>query len=255
MSIILPRARLGVVLSAGNWPVETYFRGYAPPTLGIHVTRMRMGSGGGRPADEVERDVLAGCALVAEAGMDLIDLQATGIAMDRGPDGEAALVRAMTEATGVPAYTATQAVVEALRLLGMRRLVTIGPYGTAAAARETAYLEACGFSIADAVGLDLGDHSAAVPPEGWVAAAREHDRADADGFFFSGSDTRMLEAIATVERALGKPAVTSVQAALWAATRRLARKIGEFDPSPDLGRLFAAHEARRPARPAPRPGC
>jgi maleate cis-trans isomerase len=238
MPVTLPRARLGVVLSSGNWPVETYFRAYAPPTLGIHVTRMRMGSGGGRAPADIDRDVLGAAALVADAGVDLIDLQATGIVMERGPDGEAALVAAIAGATGIPAYTATQAVVEALRLLGVGRLVMIGPYGPAAIGRESAYLEAAGFTVVDAVGLELGVHSAAVPPEGWLASARERDRSDADGFFFSGSDTRMLEAIAPVEQALGKPAVTSVQAALWGATRRLAAKIRDFQPSSDLGRLF-----------------
>ena len=48
----------------------------------------------------------------------------------------------------------------------------------------------------------------------------------------------MLEAIAPIEMALGKPAVTSIQAALWGGIRRLAPKLGEYRPSSDLGRLF-----------------
>ncbi len=238
MPFTLPRARLGVVLSAGNWPVETYFRAYAPATLGFHVTRMRMGSGGGRVPQDIDRDVLVGADLVAAAGVDLIDLQATGIVMERGPAGEAALVDAIIETTGVPAYTASQAVVEALRRLGVQRVLLIGPYGQLALTRETAYLEASGLRVAGSVGLDLGDHSTAVPPEGWLATAKEHDRPEVEGIFFSGSDTRMLEAISLVERELGKPAVTSVQAALWAATCRLSAKLGDFTPSADLGSLF-----------------
>jgi maleate cis-trans isomerase len=50
----------------------------------------------------------------------------------------------------------------------------------------------------------------------------------------------MVEAIAPVERALGKPAVTSIQAALWGAVTRLGARIGDFDPAPALGRLFKA---------------
>ncbi len=68
--------------------------------------------------------------------------------------------------------------------------------------------------------------------------AKEHGTADGDGLFLSGSFTTMLEAVAPIEAALGKPAVTSVQAALWAAVKRLSDKIGDYSPPPELGRLF-----------------
>ena len=48
----------------------------------------------------------------------------------------------------------------------------------------------------------------------------------------------MLEAVAPIEAALGKPVVTSVQAALWAGVMRLSDKIGDYAPPPKLGRLF-----------------
>ena len=239
MPIILPQARLGVILSSGNWPVETYFRAYAPPTLGIHVSRMRMGSGGERAPADMEQDALNAAALVADVGADLIDLQATGIVMERGPAGEAELVTAVTRVTGIPTYTASQAVVEALRVLGIQRLVLIGPYGGAPIGRESAYLEASGFDVIDAAGLVQGARSAAIPPQDWVLAATSRDHHDVDGIFLSGSNSRMLEAIVPIEQALGKPVITSIQAALWAATRRLAAKIGDFRPSSELGKLFA----------------
>ena len=77
-----------------------------------------------------------------------------------------------------------------------------------------------------------------MPPADWIAAAESRRWADADGIFFSGSNTRMVEAIAPTENALGKPVVTSVQAALWAGVRRLAPKLGPLPAPPALGRLF-----------------
>ncbi len=239
MSTVLPSARLGIILSSGNWTLETYFRAYAPVDLGIHVTRMRMGSGGERGPAEIEADALQCARLLADAAVDLIDLQGTGIMMERGPDGEAAMVAAIEDATGTPAYTATGAVVEALRALDMRRLVLVGPYDDKAIARESAFLEAAGFSVVNAIGLDRGKRSNEVPATDWVAAATAQDRAEADGIFLSGSNTHMFEAVAPVERILGKPAVTSVQAALWAGVRRLAPKLSAVPALPALGRLFA----------------
>ncbi len=77
-----------------------------------------------------------------------------------------------------------------------------------------------------------------MPPADWLAAARAQDHEDGGGFFLSGSYTTMLEGIAPIEESLGKPVVTSIQAALWAGTRRLAPKIAPYEPPPELGRLF-----------------
>ena len=238
MTSILPAARLGVILSSGNRTVESYFNAFGPPSLGVYATRMRMGSGGRKPADDIAADAVRAADLLADAGVDTIDLQATGIMMERGPDGEAAVVQSITDATGIPAYTATQAVVEALAALAIRRVILIHPNDEKAIARETAYLEAVGLTVSHAVAMKTGDLPAPLPPGDWVAAVKEHGDADGDGLFLSGSFTTMLEAVAPIEAALGKPVVTSVQAALWAGVKRLSDKIGDYSPSPELGRLF-----------------
>ena len=238
MPIDLPAARLGIILSSGNWTLETYFRAFAPRALGIHVTRMRMGSGGGRAPADIESDILRCAGLLADARVDLIDLQGTGIMMERGPDGEASLVSAIEVATGIATYTAAQAAVEALRALTIRRLVLVGPYGEDAIARETDNLEAVGFAVVGAVGLARGETSGTVLPADWIEAGAAADRPDADGVFLSGSNTRMMEAIPAIEQRLGKPAVTSIQAALWMGVRPLAPKSGAVLSDPALGRLF-----------------
>jgi len=239
MDNVPPSARLGIILSSGNWTLETYFRAYAPADLGIHVTRMRMGSGGERGPRDIEADALECARLLADVKVDLIDLQGTGIMMERGPDGEAAMVAAIKDATGTAAFTATGAVVEALHALELKRLVLVGPYDGDAIKRESAFLEAAGFDIMDAIGLAQGLQSNQVPPADWVAAALQRDHAGADGIFLSGSNTRMVEAVTAIEEALGKPAITSVQAALWAGVRRLAPKLAPAPPPAALGRLFA----------------
>lgn len=240
MTVTVPRARLGVILSAGNWALEACFRAAAPADLGVHVTRMRMGSGGERTLNDLDSDIVNAARLLAAVKPDLIDLQGTGIMMERGPDGEAAIVAAIENATGVPAYTATGAAVDALRAAGVEKVVLVGPYGQDAIDRETAYLEASGLTVLGGTGLRREDNSSNdITPEEWIEAAVAADRGDADGIFFSGSNTRTVEAIAETERRLDKPVVTSVQAALWAGLTRLAPKLGPFQTPRDFGRLFA----------------
>lgn len=238
MASILPSARLGVIVSSGNRTVEPYFNALGPEGLGIYATRMRMGSGGRKAADDIVADAVRAAELLADTGVDVIDLQATGIMMERGPSGEAAIVQSITDATGIPAYTATQAVVEALNASKIRRVILIHPNDETAISRETAYLEAVGFTVSHAVAMKSGERLTPLPPEDWVDIAKAQGTADGDGLFLSGSFTTMLEAIAPIEAALGKPAVTSVQAALWAGIRRLSDRIGTYQPPAQLGRLF-----------------
>lgn len=240
MPSVLPGARIGIILSSGNQFVEPYFRAYGPQDLGIHVTRMRMGSRTRKAPAEIQAEIIQCAGLLADAKVDVIDLQGTGIMMALGPAGEAELVGAITDSTGIAAYTATQAVVEALRALAIESLILVNPMSDAAVATEAAYFEAVGFTIAHAVGLGYGEDACSVPPAEWVKLATAHDRPDGDGIFLSSSFTTMVDAVAPIEHALGKPAVTSIQAALWAGLRRLKPKLGEIPPTPALGRLFQA---------------
>jgi maleate cis-trans isomerase len=172
MTTPMPLARLGVVLSSSNRWVEPYFRAHGPDTLAIHPTRMRMASQARAALDVAAADAVEAAQLVADARVDIIDLQMTGLAMAMGAAAEAKLTAAIEDATGIPAYTATQALVEALRALGLKRVLSITP----ASGRERAYLEAAGIAFADEVVLDLGDGpaTAEVPPETWVTAGGRH---------------------------------------------------------------------------------
>lgn len=240
MPALLPKAHLGIILSAGNRTLEPTFRAFAPGDMGIHVTRMQMGSAGLRSKEDIAADAVRAAELLAEARVDAIDLQGTGIMMERGPDGERALTEEIAKKTGIPCYTATGAVVESLDALGARRIVIVNPGNDGALGREHKFLEAAGVTVLDGIALDCGggDHTLHVTPEQWCAAVKQLDRGDADAVFLSGSHTRAVEAIALTEEALDKPAVASIQAALWAGVKRLAPRLGPITATPVLGRLF-----------------
>lgn len=242
MTTPIPLARLGVVLSSSNRWVEPYFRAHGPDTLGIHLTRMRMASQARAALDVAAAEAVEAARLVADARVDVIDLQMTGLVMAMGAEAEAKVIATIEDATGIPAYTATQALVEALRALGLKRVLSVTPFDAAANGREKAYLAAAGIEFVGEVGLNLGGGPATadVPPETWVEAARANDSPQAQGILLSGSNTTMVDAIRPIEDALGKPVVTSVQAALWGGICRVKNKLGTFPPSPALGRLMEA---------------
>jgi maleate cis-trans isomerase len=63
-------------------------------------------------------------------------------------------------------------------------------------------------------------------------------RGEADGYFLSCTNTTQIEAIEELEAALGKPVVSSNQAVLWGAVRRLRARLGNDAAMPRLGRLM-----------------
>ena len=67
---------------------------------------------------------------------------------------------------------------------------------------------------------------ATVTPQEWTELARQHDRPEADGIFLSCTNTTQIEAVADIERALGKPVVNSNQAVLWGCVQRLKPALG-----------------------------
>jgi maleate isomerase len=116
-------------------------------------------------------------------------------------------------------------VVEALNALGIGKLVIISPYQDNDVI--VAYLQSCGFTVVHDVALRLpGHNSSGATPELWVRTTLDHARDDADGYFLSCTNTTQIEAIEELEAALGKPVVSSNQAVLWGAVKRLRSLIG-----------------------------
>ena len=164
--------------------------------------------------------------------------------MAEGKDGEAALVRRVAQESGAVSFSTAQAIVEALEDMGMRRVVLFSPYPQAVYDHEREFLAEHGIEVVRDVALKLGssDDYIRVPVARWIELAREHAREAADGFFLSCTNTTQIEAIETIERETGKPAVNSNQATLRAALKRRPA-LGGVPRIAGLGRLFASMEA------------
>jgi maleate cis-trans isomerase len=121
----------------------------------------------------------------------------------------------------------------------MKKVVLLTPYKSNKAVID--YLTAAGVEVVADVALKLeAANFGSVTPQDWARLAKENDRPDAEGIFLSCTNTRQIEAIADIEKTLGKPVVNSNQAVLWGAVKRLAAKVGPVKPMPALGRLMAS---------------
>jgi maleate isomerase len=141
--------------------------------------------------------------------------------------GERLLVRTMVDAGAPTACTTSGALVEALGLLGVRKLAIATPYVDDVTARLVSYLGEYGVSTVASNGLGLLGHIWRVPYHTVVEIVKSVDTPDADAMFISCTNLPTYDIIEPLEQALGKPVITANQVTMWAALRLMGlRGIG-----------------------------
>jgi len=232
-----PRARVGLIIPSVNTYSEPQFNRFAPDGLGIHVARARVAGQWKRPLPEMKDEIAGAARLLSDAHPDVIVFHCTDTSMTQGPQGEGKILDIVKDATGIDAMATSRLVLEALQALGMKKVVLLTPYKSNKAVID--YLTAAGVTVLRdvAMKLDAKDFGTVMPAQ-WTQMAKDIDGPDSDGVFLSCTNTRQIEAIADIEKALGKPVVNSNQAVLWGAVKRLRGALAPLAPMPQLGRLM-----------------
>jgi maleate cis-trans isomerase len=233
-----PRARIGLIIPSVNRMTERQFNHYAPDGLGIHVARGRVAGAPVRTVAELTDEIAHAAGTLADAAPDLIVFHCTHTSMKEGTDGEARIIDLIRKTTGIEALSTSSLVKDALRALGITKLVVLSPYQSNA--DIISYLAAAGFTVVKDVALKCSSAAAfeEITPQRWLELAQENDTPEADGIFLSCTNTTQIEAVAAIEAALGKPVVNSNQAVLWGCLTRLKDKLGNHQAIPNLGRLM-----------------
>ncbi len=230
-----PEARIGLIIPSANSLTEPQFHRYLPAGVSAHVARLRMAGKFRKPLEELKPSLVEAAEALSDVRPSLLVFHCTANSMENGLAHEAAIVDIVAQASGCQTISTAQAITRAFDQLGIKKLVLISPYVKATNEHEVHYLAEAGYTVIHELGLGLESHAyAKVTPEEWKKVVNENARDDADGYFLSCTNTRMIEAIDDLERDLGKPVVNSNQAVLWTCLNRLGiRHNGE-----KLGRLF-----------------
>ncbi|OGQ80693.1 MAG: hypothetical protein A3F90_17785, partial [Deltaproteobacteria bacterium RIFCSPLOWO2_12_FULL_60_19] len=203
--------RIGLIIPSSNRLTEPQFHRYAPPGVGIHVTRLRMTGKWHRPLGQLKAAVAEAAAALSDVKPGIVVFHCTASSMEEGLAGEAGVIETISKASGCPTITTGQAITEALKYLGIKKLVLISPYVKATNVHEVHYLREAGFEVIHESGLGLSgsDDYIAVTPERWMEIVWENRRVEADGYLLSCTNTTMIEMLEVAERRLQKPVVTS----------------------------------------------
>jgi maleate isomerase len=226
---------IGLIIPSGNRLTEPQFNQYLPSGVGAHVTRLRMTGKFRKPLAELKRPLIEAAEALSDLKPSVIVFHCTANSMESGLAHEKAIIDIIEQASGCPTITTAQALTQAFNHFSIKKLVLISPYVQATNQLEVNYLSETGYTVLRELGLALEPHAySSVTPEEWKKVVKENLRADADGYFLSCTNTRMIEAVADLEQDLGKPVINSNQATIWACLKKLGIKHSD----PRLGRLF-----------------
>ena len=228
-------AHFGVLIPSTNTTVEIEYTRLLPASLQAHFARL--GKAQGVVFEPSRDDDLAYQArLLGNAKVGVIALTQTSASVF-DDDYDVRVKREMTEQAGVPAFTSAEAIADAVRALGGRRIALVSPYSEAVMRRTRRYYERRGLEIiaTDAFGATDAYAIGSLGPENATEAFTRIDDPSIDVIVLPGGNFPAMGFLTEWERMTGRPIITTNQVVVWAAMAALEVK----EPIPGLGTLLA----------------
>ena len=235
------RARLGVVVPSVNTVVEPWFSAVSPEGVSIHASRMLMDNALS-PDAIVRMDREEGQHAVLQLSScrpHAIAYCCTASSIVQGLDYDVRLEREIAHRAGVPCTTATQAILKALRVLGVKTIAAASPYAEDIDHAEHIFFESAGIHVVSSACLGIrSGFELASPTSAHIVALVERAYAPgAQAILITCLNLWSHVVVDQLEQTYGIPVITSTQATLW----RLLRIAGIADRVTGYGRLLAEH--------------
>ena len=214
------RGRIGLLVPSINTTMETEFWRIAPPGVSVHSARI---SGGrhGTPEElrSMENASKAAARDVAMVEPDVVAYGCTSGSFFEGPEWNRKICEQLSEITGAPTVTTAGAMAACLAAGGHRKVDVVTPYVELTNERLKQFLRAHGIEV-NRLGtfdmLDMFDH-AKIEPSEIYQKVKETTGSDTEAVFVACTQLRALEVLDLLERDLGKPVYSAVQATAWQA--------------------------------------
>jgi len=213
------RARFGVILPSINVTTEPEFYRCLPEGVTAHFTRMEFNDTTPEYFERMIDDVPSGTRMLTHAGVDAIMFGCTSGSLYGGLGYDQKIVSKIREDANIPASTTSTAVIEAFRVLGVKKVAVATPYEDWVNELEKIFFEGSGVHVVNIRGLGRRRLVGEIHPEILYHFAKAQDRMEADALFLSCMGLRTLEVLPRLEYDLGKPVLSSNQVSLWMLLR------------------------------------
>jgi maleate cis-trans isomerase len=214
------RGRIGLLVPSINTTMETEFWRIAPPGVSVHSARIAGGRHGTpeelRSMESASKHAAEEVAMVEPS---VVVYGCTSGSFFEGPTWNRKISEQLSAITKAPTVTTAGAMAACLMAGGHKRVDVVTPYVEVTNERLKQFLKAHGIDVVK-LGtfdmLDMFDH-AKIQPEEIYQKVKEITTPDAEAVFVACTQLRALEVVDMLERDLGKPVYTAVQASAWQA--------------------------------------
>lgn len=230
------RCKIGVIVPIDNAVIEPEWYSMAPDGVSVHAARLHTMALPEMPADaETEAENLG------TMGADVITYACNASSFHGGPGSDEAIAARLSDAAGVPATTASTAMVRALDALDVDTVAVVSPYDEDDQERLEQFLEGNDVGVTTVTGLGLAADDAEdlskvndETAEDTYRRVRDVDLSGAEAALVTSTNVESVRAIEAMESDLGRPVVSANQALFWHAL-----ELAGVDPSvPGYGRLL-----------------
>jgi len=241
MSYVRKTHRFGLLTPSSNTTQEPEFSAALPPAVSLHTGRVSYRDITPEEQDRCVLELETESRKLADAEVGCIVFAATAPTLAKGKGYDRELIKRMEDASGRPASTAATAFVDALNLLGARRVSIGAPWSKTMDKPMVEFMEASGFDVvhSEVVGFVASVDLGRVGPETAYELGRRADRSNADAIIMPGGNWASMPVVERLENELGKPVLVNNAVSLWAGLRLLKQKEGIAG----YGRLLRDHLA------------
>jgi len=231
--------RIGVIVPSVNTVVEPWFSAVCPSGVTVHAARMFLDNNlTPESLVRMDRDEgMRGVKQIMSCKPSSVAYCCTASSIVQGLEYDGRLNHELHHAAGVPAFTATSGIIEALHAVGAKRIAVCSPYTKAIDDAEHVFFTAAGFEIHGSAHLGIADAFALADPspDDIYALWKKSWHADADASLITCLNMNSQHVVERIEKETGKPVITSTQATLW----KLLRAAGVQDAIHGFGTLLA----------------
>ena len=234
------RGRIGFIAPGSTIetiPIEFYR--IAPPGVSIVFVSIGIKRLTKEDIEASLKGIETAASELARTRTDVIILGGSPPVVSGGFGFDKKIIERIGTVTNIPATTSQTLAVDALKCLGVKKLVIASPFEENQNLLLRKFLQDSGFSVHGIKGLGMEriDYGA-LPMDASYKLAIDVCKGieDYDGIYLPCAQMPTIEIIDRLEKDLGKPVVTSVQAMIWGALRMM----NIMDPISGYGRLFSA---------------
>lgn len=244
------KLRVGLIVPSSNVTMETEIpamlrarEAVRPERFTFHSSRMRMKQVTKEQLEAMDNDSDRCAVELSDADVDVMGYACLVAIMSRGlgyhcTSQERLSAIAAQEGSRASVVTSAGALMDALAVMGARKVAIITPYMRPLTDQVVAYIEHGGYEVTDSIALEIADNLevGAQDPMNLVEIVQRLDHSDADVVILSACvQMPSLEAVQVVQDAISKPVIT----AAIATTYFLLTEIGLEPVVPSAGALLS----------------